>query len=146
MVVHLDGHVVPAERVALVEPQREWLARDALGLRSNGSTALGITARALRLLGPSPLDAALVAARDGLDAASPDDLPAARAAATELAVHATAALVASCGGRALHRDAHAQRLAREALFLLVQGQTPTIRAEQVRRFTTTHPGRVTPGP
>jgi len=48
------------------------------------------------------------------------------------------------------RDHHAQRLAREALFLLVQGQNPAIRAAQVELLTAdpsvTHPGLVTPAP
>ena len=45
-----------------------------------------------------------------------------------------AALMARGGGRAIRRDEHAQRLAREALFLLVQGQTPAIRAAQLGRL------------
>lgn len=142
VVVQLDGHRVPPERVTVVEPLADWLARDALGLRTNGSLALGLTRRTLSLLGPSPLDDELAAARVALDASGPDTVAASRARASALAVRATAALVAAGGGRAIRRDEHAQRLAREALFLLVQGQTPAIKAAEVAALT----GRVTPGP
>jgi alkylation response protein AidB-like acyl-CoA dehydrogenase len=67
---------------------------------------------------------------------------AARAAASALAVRAASARVAAGGGRSMVTDHHAQRLAREALFLLVQGQTTAIRAAQVAALT----GPVTPGP
>jgi alkylation response protein AidB-like acyl-CoA dehydrogenase len=142
VVMRLRDHLVPAERVTAVEPLRDWLARDALGLRANGSLALGVTGRACRLLGPSPLDDEMLGARAVLDAAGPEAIAAARAGATALAMRATSALVAIGGGRAVVRDQHAQRLAREAMFLLVQGQTPAIRAAQAALFT----GRVTPAP
>ena len=54
-------------------------------------------------------------------------MPGARAAACELAFRATGALVASQGSRAILADQDAQRLAREALFLLVFGSRPPIR-------------------
>ena len=146
VVVRLDGHRVPADRVTVVEPLADWLARDALGLRTNGSLALGVAARACSLLGPSAFDDGVRAARAALDAADPAERAAARAAASTVAVHATAALVAAGGGRAIVRDHDAQRLAREALFLLVQGQTPAIRAAQARALSGGHPGPVTPGP
>ena len=150
VVLHLRDHAVPPERVTAVEPLRDWLARDALGLRTNGSLALGLTGRACALLGPSLLDDDLVAARRALDASSPTTVAQARAAASVLAVRATGALVASGGGRSIVRDQHAQRLAREALFLLVQGQTPAIKAAQVAlladRAAPAYPGSVTPDP
>ena len=132
--VALRGHVVAADRVVVIEPLRDWMARDAAGLRVNGSLALGLARRCCDLLGPSPLDDAVDAARRSLDAASAGELPAARADASALALRAAAALVASGGGRSIVVTSHAQRLAREAMFLLVQGQTTTIRAEQVRQF------------
>ena len=60
-------------------------------------------------------------------------MPAARAAACELALRATAALVVSQGSTAVLADQDAQRLAREALFLLVFGSRPPIRARRSRR-------------
>ncbi|GFJ89998.1 hypothetical protein Prum_036400 [Phytohabitans rumicis] len=69
--VHFDGLFVPAERVTATLPYAEWPARDAAGLRMNGSFALGVAARCLRLLGPTPLDTELDACRAALDTAPP---------------------------------------------------------------------------
>ncbi len=125
-------HPVGADRVIGRDELAGWKERDGLRLRANGSLALGITARCCTLLGPSGFDEQLARARRMLDTASPADMAAPRAGAGDLAVRAAAALVAAGAGRSIVRDAHAQRLAREALFLLVQGQTPAIRTEQVR--------------
>jgi alkylation response protein AidB-like acyl-CoA dehydrogenase len=122
-----SGCQVPRERVTRVLPWSAWAEADAAGLRMNGSLALGITARCCELLGPSGLDGQLAAARAALDTASAPDMPAARAAACELAVRATAALVVHQGSSAILLDQHAQRLAREALFLLVFGSRPGIK-------------------
>jgi hypothetical protein len=54
-------------------------------------------------------------------------MPAARAAACELALRATAALVVSQGSTAVLAGQDAQRLAREALFLLEFGSRPPIK-------------------
>ena len=89
----------------------------------------------MRLLGPSLLDDQLSEARQQIDAATADQLPAARARLGDLCVRATAALVASTGGSALFVEHQAQRLAREALFLLVQGQTPEIKRHHLERLT-----------
>ena len=62
----------------------------------------------------------------------PRTLPAARAAASDLAMRASAALTVSQGSRSILVDQHPQRLAREALFLLVFGSRPPIRAELQR--------------
>ncbi|MCU1604019.1 MAG: uncharacterized protein JWP46_484, partial [Modestobacter sp.] len=51
----------------------------------------------------------------------------ARAAASALAHRATGLLVVVTGSRAVLAGAHAERLAREALFLLVFGSRPAIR-------------------
>jgi alkylation response protein AidB-like acyl-CoA dehydrogenase len=135
--VRFQDHFVPAERVTGIEPYDQWLARDRLGLRTNGSLALGVAGRCCRLLGPGPLDAALVACRAGLDRAATSDreaLPAARAAASELAYRAAGALAVASGSRAVLRDHDAQRLVREALFLLVFASRPAVRKELEQRF------------
>ena len=93
--------------------------------------------RALGLLGPSPLDGELDAARRALYAAEVDEMPECRAQVGHVGIRATSALVSSVGGRAITLAHHAQRLAREALFLLVQGQTAEIRAGHLRRFGAT---------
>jgi alkylation response protein AidB-like acyl-CoA dehydrogenase len=54
-----------------------------------------------------------------------------RARASEFALRAATTLVVSGGGRSISLEHHAQRLAREALFLLVFGQTATIKAAQL---------------
>jgi alkylation response protein AidB-like acyl-CoA dehydrogenase len=123
----LNDHRVPADRLVRTVPLAELRAGDAAGLRANGSLALGLVARCARLLGPSPLDGDLAAARTRLDTAGPGELPAARAAASALAHRATGLLVAATGSRAVVAGAHAERLAREALFLLVFGSRPAIR-------------------
>ncbi len=134
--LRFTGHAVPAERFVNVEPHTEVVAMDAAGLRPNGSLALGVASRALDLLGPTALDAELAAARSGLDAAGPGELPAARAVAAELAWRAAASLVVAQGARSIVTDHHAQRLAREALFLLVFGSRPAITDELGDRLGT----------
>lgn len=131
--LRFDEHHVDADRVTVIEPLADWQARDALGLRTNGSQPLGIARRAVELLGEGAgsLPEQVSAVRAALDAAT--DLPAmahARAEASLLAVLATQALVAAGGGSSLRLDRQAQRLAREATFVMVQGQTPAIRAAQ----------------
>jgi alkylation response protein AidB-like acyl-CoA dehydrogenase len=137
VVVHLRGHFVPAERTTSVEPYAHWLDRDAQGLRTNGSLALGVAERCCRLIGPSHLDHDLVACRDRLDRAAVADradLPEARAAASLLAARAAAALVVASGSRSVLLDQHPQRLVREATFLLVFGSRPALRAALRQRL------------
>ena len=132
--LRFSRHVVPAERIVGREPHADVLARDPIGLRMNGSLALGVIARCCMLMGPSTFDDELTAARRALDEATPGDLPAARATASELATRAAAALTVVQGSRSILMDQHAQRLAREALFLLVFGSRPAIRAELERKL------------
>ena len=61
----------------------------------------------------------------------------ARAAASELAVRAAAALAVGDGSRSVTVDHHPQRLAREALFLLVFGSRPGIKSALLRRLGAT---------
>ncbi len=130
-------HVVPAGRVVGTEPHADVVARDASGLRLNGSLALGVVDRCCRLMGSSAFDERLDATRTMLDDATAETLPAARAAASELAVRASAALTIATGSRAILLDQHAQRLSREAQFLLVFGSRPRIRDELARRIAGT---------
>lgn len=130
------GHFVPAELVSLVMPHSEWAARDAGGLRANGSLSLGVADRCCQLLGQlagsaglaAELRAALTARGADLDAADSGSMPAARAAASALAFRAAGALVAAAGSQSVLAGEHPQRLAREALFLLVFGSRPAIKA------------------
>jgi alkylation response protein AidB-like acyl-CoA dehydrogenase len=127
--------VVPRERLLRTQPYDEWAAADSGGSTLNGFLALGLTERCCRLLGSSPIDRDLAAARDRLVNAGPEDVPAARAAASALAMRAASALAVSTGARAVLRDQHAQRLLREAAFLLVFGSRPAIKAELLRHLT-----------
>lgn len=127
-------HFVPDDRITSVENFDEWRARYRLGLRNNGSFPLGVASRACRLLERPEFDARLVVLRDGLDAASVDEMPSARADAALFAVTAATALVAQVGGRGVVATHDAQRLYREAMFLLVQGQTPEIKAHMLDRL------------
>lgn len=119
---------VPAERVLRVEPYDPSVMLAAQALRANGSLALGVAGRCCRMIGRSPLDAEVDACRAALDRADGASMPAARAVASELAWRAAAALVVTEGSRSVRTDDHTQRLAREALFLLVFGTRPPIRA------------------
>ena len=130
-----DQHPVTEASVTSVEDFTQWTDRYRKGLRANGSNPLGVAARAAKLLGPSPLDAQLAEARKRINAASVEELPIARALLGDLCVRATSALVANVGGSALFVEQQAQRLARESLFLLVQGQTPEIKEHHMRLLT-----------
>jgi alkylation response protein AidB-like acyl-CoA dehydrogenase len=129
-----DDHAVPPERVISIQPFDEWQARDRASLRLNGSLALGVARRCAALLESDVLRTELSECRRALDRASLEAMPEQRARASELALRAATTLVVSGGGRAIALDHQAQRLAREALFLLVFGQTATIKAAQLRRL------------
>jgi alkylation response protein AidB-like acyl-CoA dehydrogenase len=135
-----DGVVVPARRVARQEPFDPAASLRPDGLRVNGSLALGVAGRCTRLLGPGPLDDELAACRAQLDDAITADTEAmaeARAAASALAVRASAALAVRDGSRSIMADTHPPRLAREALFLLVFGSRPLIKSALLRQFGAT---------
>lgn len=125
--LYFDGVRVAGDRLTSRFPWAEWPERDAMGLRTNGSLALGLAARCLRLLGPSSLDDELVTVREDLDAGDATTFPAGRAAACELAVRAASTLLVSQGSGSVERGAHAERLYREAGMLLVFGSRPSIR-------------------
>jgi len=122
------GHRVPAGRLVRTVPMQCWQAGDPAGLRPNGSLALGVAARCARLAELPALDTDLAAVRTQLDAAGPAELPAARAAAAALAHRASGLLAVATGSRSVGRGHPAERLARAALFLLVFGSRPSIRA------------------
>jgi alkylation response protein AidB-like acyl-CoA dehydrogenase len=124
-------HRVPDELVCSVFPHADWLARDAAGLRPNGSLALGVAARSCQLAGQRALTEQLRAVRDRLDGADAQAMPAARSAAAEFAFRAAGAAVATAGSRGILAGQHPQRLAREAQFLLVFGSRPAIKENLV---------------
>lgn len=102
-------------------------------LRMHAALALGVAARCCRMLGPTPLDAELAALRAELDRLGPGTA-AARAMAGELALRAASALMTTRGSRSLLAADHGQRLAREAMFVLVYALRPASRAALLGRL------------
>lgn len=129
-----DSHVVPADRVTRIDNYEAWKANYRLGLRNNGSFPLGVARRCCALLDVESFNRELEQRRRDLDASSPETVSIARAEAALFAVRASTALVATSGGRAVAMDHDAQRLHREAMFLMVQGQTPAIRQLELERL------------
>lgn len=132
VVMNLAGHRVSNERVVHIEAFYAWSKRDAAGLRTNGSLALGVSSRALALLERHGVETTthrgnVDEIREALRTTSDEDVANQRARACRLCVDVTSALVAAGGGSSIVRTHHAQRLAREATFLLVQGQTAAIK-------------------
>lgn len=133
--LHLDSFRVGPDRLVARGQHAALLAGDAAGLRPNGSLALGLVQRCVRALVADPrhdergsaLARELERVRAGLDAAGPTELPAARAAAVDLAWRAAAALSLATGSSSVISGSLAERTVREALFLLVFGSRPAIR-------------------
>lgn len=136
VVLNVQDLRVPSERVLLVEPHADYLARDAGSLMVNGFLAIGVAGRAITLIGDDAayLREHLDAARSRLQSADETDLPDARAAASELALRAASALAVHTGARSVRADSDAARLVREATFLLTFGTRPPIRAALLRRL------------
>lgn len=144
----VDDVRVPAKQVLSVEPHAAYLARDAESLSSNGFLAIGLTGRAITLLRAatpgtahvhpgSPVEALtgdLDRTRERLLTAGADDAPSARAAASDLALRAAAALAVHEGSRSVLARSHAARLIREATFLLNFSTRPAIRERLLSRL------------
>ncbi|MGW2277826.1 acyl-CoA dehydrogenase family protein [Streptomyces sp. NPDC001770] len=142
--LRLDGLWVPPESVVLRVPRERWADTD-LAHSSNVSPAVfGVAEAALRVLEETGTEAAVTARglRAGLaevrrrayalaDHPAPDhgvpERTALRLRALDLLRTVTTAAVVAGGGRTTDLDHPAQRLARESLFLLVQGQTAPVR-------------------
>jgi alkylation response protein AidB-like acyl-CoA dehydrogenase len=132
-----DGVVVPAERFVSQKPFDPAASLRPEGLRLDGSLALGVALRCCRLLGRGPLDDEVDTCRARLDdaiTADADAMVQARAAASELALRAAAALAVYDGSKSVTTDQHAQRLGREALFLMVFGSRPPIKSTLLDRL------------
>lgn len=129
-----EHHIVGDDRVIAIQDFDEWQVADRASLRLNGSLALGVAGRCASLLDSGRLHEAVDECRAALDRASPEAMPAVRAQASALALQAAATLVVTGGGRSITMSHHAQRLARELLFLLVFGQTAAIKTAQLERL------------
>lgn len=127
--VALEFHTVRVSAMAIahVEPLPAWQAAGE-GVRANGAFAIGVADRCARIGGEGWMREEVAACRTALDdAADGEELARARAGAALLAHRLAAHLVAAQGSSALDLREHAQRLAREAIFLLAFGQRPAIR-------------------
>lgn len=141
--LRFDGYLLPTEHVTRQVLPREFTAGHWLVSRVNGALSLGVACRCVRLLaeGDRPdlancFGAQVADVRARLDAAleAPDRMPAARAAAAELAYRVAGATVAAFGSGSVLMSHHAQRLAREAVFVLVTATRQEIRTQLVDLF------------
>ena len=145
----LDDLHVPDAAVVRVAPGPQWRAADALRTANPAPHVFGLQRECVRRLAETAsrrddgTAAALAHAlgQEGerlrrvawslVDDVAPEDLVedrlAVRASSLELALRSATALVAATGGSALSLDAAPQRLAREAVFYLVQAQTAPVR-------------------
>jgi alkylation response protein AidB-like acyl-CoA dehydrogenase len=128
------GLFVGEDRIIGSQPYESASRESETRLRLNGSFALGVARRCCSFLGPSPLDDELRECRASLDAADDTHIAGARAAASELAARAAQLLVVSRGSRAALRGDPAERLNREAAFLLVFGSRPAINDALLKRL------------
>jgi hypothetical protein len=139
--VRFDDHFVPADRLTPHPPAGRMAGGDAFGSSLNGFLALGIAQRAARLLETDRWDEEFHHAvprchqrREGLGDLVPHDRstdrhPGPRARTSQLAVRIASELTVRTGSRAALAGNHAQRLYREAGFLLVFGSRPAIQDE-----------------
>ncbi|MFC8871786.1 acyl-CoA dehydrogenase family protein [Streptomyces sp. NPDC057148] len=141
--VRLDGLWVPEEAVVLRTPREEFARTDTPRSTNTSPAVFGVARAALDLFARTPAGAAPAEAlRARLDevrsrayALADHPVPhehveerlALRTRAYDVMRAATTAAVVAGGGRATSLDDPAQRLAREGMFLLVQGQTAPVR-------------------
>ncbi|MGW6518707.1 acyl-CoA dehydrogenase family protein [Streptomyces sp. NPDC054950] len=144
--LELDGLWLPEEAVALRTPHERWSAADRLRTVNANPAVFGVTEAALTLLDEdtaAPLRARLTEVRTRAYALADGPAPhehlaerlALRTRASEVMRTATTAAVVTGGGRSMLLTNRAQRLAREALFLMVQAQTRESRADHLRSLT-----------
>ncbi|KOU69157.1 acyl-CoA dehydrogenase [Streptomyces sp. MMG1533] len=140
--LELDGFRVPEEAVALRQPYGQWAATDRTKTVNASPAVFGVAEAALALLDAStsvPLRSRLAEVRERAYALADHPAPkehhaerlTLRTRAYELMCAATTAAVVAGGGRSMALTSKAQRLAREALFLLVQGQTAESRRDHL---------------
>jgi alkylation response protein AidB-like acyl-CoA dehydrogenase len=134
--LRFEDYFLPAEKVLAEVLHTDFLANQHISARLNGCLAMGVAGRCIRMIdeagqpdAAARLHTAQDAVRDRLDAglADPPALPAARAAASELAYRTAGALVAAVGSSGILQRQHAQRLVREATFTLVAAGRPEVK-------------------
>ncbi|MFF3615479.1 acyl-CoA dehydrogenase family protein [Streptomyces sp. NPDC002580] len=142
--LELDGLWLPEDAVALRTPYASWAVTDRPKNTNASPAVFGVAAAAIRLLeGDASAKETAAALRERLDAVRGqayeladhpvptervDERLACKTRAYDVLRAATTAAVVAGGGRAMDLRSPAQRLAREGMFLLVQGQTAQVRA------------------
>jgi alkylation response protein AidB-like acyl-CoA dehydrogenase len=144
VLLRFEDYFLPTEKVLAEVSHTDFLANQHISARLNGCLAMGVAGRCIRMIGAAGhpevaarLHTAQDAVRDRLDAglADPPDLPAARAAASELAYRAAGALVIAVGSSGILQRQHAQRLVREATFTLVAAGRPEVKNVLLHLFS-----------
>ncbi|MGH3786361.1 MAG: acyl-CoA dehydrogenase family protein [Pseudonocardiaceae bacterium] len=134
--LRFEDYFLPSDKVLAEVSHTDFLANQHITARLNGCLAMGVARRCIRMIGEAGqpetatrLHTAQNAIRDRLDdgLADPQALPAARAAASELAYRAAGALVTAVGSTGILRRQHAARLVREATFTLVAAGRPEVK-------------------
>jgi alkylation response protein AidB-like acyl-CoA dehydrogenase len=135
--LRVEGLAVPASRIVGRQLYSEWRAGEVPGLARSGFLAIGVAQRCVRLLGDQAGDLSRIVdqARRRLLDVNRDSVVTARVEASVTSLRAATALVAAGGGRSIEVNQPAQRLAREAMFLVVFAQTEEIRRSQLRYLT-----------
>ncbi|MGH3720799.1 MAG: acyl-CoA dehydrogenase family protein [Pseudonocardiaceae bacterium] len=145
--LRFEDYVLPVEKVTSEVSHRDFLAKQPMSVRLSGCLAMGVAGRCIRMIGEAGLPevAELLRAehdaiRDRLDGGlgDPETLPAARAAASELAYRCAGALVVAVGSSGILAGQHAQRLVREATFTLVVAGRPEIKDNLLGVFGRVH--------
>jgi alkylation response protein AidB-like acyl-CoA dehydrogenase len=140
-------YLLPLEKVTSEVSHQDFLAGQHRNARLNGCPPMGIATRCIRMIGEAGraeiaevLNAEQSAIRRRLDAGldDPATLPAARAAAAELAYRSAGALVVAVGSSGILARQHAQRLVREATFTLVAAGRPEIKERLLGVFGRVH--------
>jgi alkylation response protein AidB-like acyl-CoA dehydrogenase len=140
----VDGLVIGDDRIVNRVSRADFMANQNFASRLNGTLPLGIARRSAALLDAAgEVDAAASIRREAdgvrerLDAGLGDStvLLAARTDGAELALRASAVLIASAGGSGILTSSVAQLLAREAMFTLVAASRPELKRSLVQRFS-----------
>ena len=140
-------YLLPLEKVTAEVSHQDFLAGQHRNARLNGCPPMGIATRCIRMIGEAGraeiaevLNAEQSAIRRRLDGGldDPATLPAARAAAAELAYRSAGALVVAVGSSGILARQHAQRLVREATFTLVTAGRPEIKERLLGVFGRIH--------
>ncbi|MFN2479106.1 MAG: acyl-CoA dehydrogenase family protein [Pseudonocardiaceae bacterium] len=140
-------YVLAAEKVIAEVTHSDFVANQVMSSRRSGCLAMGVADRCIRMIAEvgrpqvaELLHAQLGGIRNRLDAGlgDPETLPAARAAASELAYRAAGALVVAVGSAGILARQHAQRLVREATFTLVAAGRPEIKDNLLKVFGRDH--------